>query len=550
MPIAVLCLLLGACASPSLVPGEPAPAAPAPAQAVRVEAPIRSVALFKNGYGYVRREALAPRGERAVELLLPLPTHGSFGVAIDPARGALRSAVARPGKALDTAYAPTLVEILRANLGREVELVVGDQTLAGRVLSAGAAPEERLPDPYGYSGFSPYPPGSEVILLATAKGSMALRGADVQRVSADGAPLEVRRSVPRARLEIGLDPKGEQEVPLTLTSLEHGWSWAPSYTIDLKGDLGNGDLGEGRAHLEARAVVFAEAGDLADATLYFVTGFPNLRYSRTNDPLALQGDFDHFLASLGLDDSPSVLGGQAVVQNARWDAPAHPELPADLAGQEAGDLFLFERRGVTLARGERGFYPLFQADVACEHVYQWTLPERGEPETSWINGREVTPVPVPEVWHALRLKNDSPQPWTTAPAATTKAGFLLGQDVLHYTAAGASTTVRITRAADVQGTATEFETGREPNVVIGERRYERISIEGRLKATNLERIPVKLEIEKVFAGLLATVPEGAERDVLAEPRADVNPRTRLRWSLTLQPGASQEVGYVYTFLRQ
>ena len=547
MPIAVLCLLLGACASPALVPGEPGPAAPAPTQAVRVEAPIRSVALFKNGYGYVRREALAPRGQRAVELLLPLPTHGSFGVATDPARAALRSAVARPGSALDTGYAATLVEILRANLGREVELVVGDKTLNGRVLSAGEAPQNRRPNPYGYySGFSPYPLGSEVIVLATASGSMALRGADVQRVSADGAPLEAHRSVPRARLEIGLDPKGEQEVPLALTSLEHGWSWAPSYTIE----LGQGELGQGRAHLEARAVVFAEAGDLTDATLYFVTGFPNLRFSGTDDPLSLQGDFDEFLASLGVDDSPSAIGGQSVVQNADWESPARPELPADLAGQEAGDLFLFERRGVTLARGERGFYPLFQADVACEHVHQWTIPDRGEPETRWINGRQVQATPVPEVWHALRLTNDSPQPWTTAPAATTQAGFLLGQDVLHYAAAGASTTVRITRAADVQGTATEFETGRESNVMISGRRYERISIEGRLKATNLERTPVKLEIEKVFAGLIAEVPEGAERDVLADPRADVNPRTRLRWTLTLQPGASQEVGYVYTFLMQ
>jgi hypothetical protein len=406
-------------------------------------APIRSVALFKNGLGYVRREARVAPGASAVELLLPVPTHGTFSIGADPALATVSSAVARAGAASGTALAASLLELLRANPGREVELTLAEgATVRGQLLSAGEPPVQR-PNPYGY--YSPTPADTAVVLLETAAGSVALRGDEVRRVSSSGPPLEHRKTERRALLSVQLERASPDEIPLELASLERGWSWAPSYSIQLE---------EGRAWVELRAAVFAETGDLEDATLQFVTGFPNLRFAHADDPLALQCDLEAFLAALGRpQDGRPATAQQAVLANvAVPDLEPVASLLEELAGQEAGDLFVVERAGVTLRRGERGLYTLFRCEVPCQHVYRWTIEDRAEEQPDWWHrqhGWEKLP-PQEEIWHSVRLQNDSAQPWTTAPAATTEKGFLLGQDILHYTAAGARATVLITRAVDVQ----------------------------------------------------------------------------------------------------
>jgi hypothetical protein len=532
MPTSMLVPLLAtACVSP--VPTQEATDGTA-----ATPAPIRSVALFKNGLGFVRREARAARGARQVELRLPIPTHGTFTIASDPELVRLSSAVARAGQAADAVLALNLLELLRANLGREVELTLAEgQKVAGRLLSAGE-PEPDWRDPYRYY-YGGYPRQSDIVLLSTAEGSMALRGNDVQRVSARGAPLESHRSVPRALLDLAFDAPLERETPLAVTSLERGWSWAPSYTLD---------LAEGKARIEARAVVFDEVEDLDGATLQFVTGFPNLRFAHVYDPLALQESLAEFLTSLGrAPERGPMVAQQSVTMNLASEGGAPlATLPAELAGQEAADLFLVEKKGVTLRRGERGLYSLFHAEVPCRHVYQWKIPERDPQRPDpWNREREEKP-PQEEIWHAVRLENDTPQPWTTAPASTTENGFLLGQDILHYTAAGASTLVRITRAVDVQGVRSESEVARE-SVVLHGSNYDRITVEGSLRATSYEREPITLEVERELAGEVAEVPPGGKRETLAEPLRD-NPRTRLSWEFVLEPGATRELTYRYVLL--
>ncbi len=508
----------------------------------RVAAPVQSVALFKNGLGVARRAVRVPPGVREVEIQLPVPTHGTFSIGSDPARVALSSAVAREVELPDLAPASSLIELLRANLGREVELTLADRAMVGRLLSAGVAPTPRF-DPYrAYSSYY-YPPAvSDVVVLGTAQGTVALRGSDVMRVSAGGAPLEVRRSVPRALLELTLDPKSAQEIPLELTSLERGWSWAPSYSIE---------LGEDRARLAARAVVFDEVEDLENATLRFVTGFPNLRFAHVPDPLALQGDLEAFLAALGrAPDSRPMAAQQVVMANvAQPDTGTPAGLPEELAGQEAGDLFVIERRGVSLKRGERLLCALFQAEVPCRHVYQWEIRDRAEERPDWWRQSDQDEKPLQEeIWHSIRLQNDTPQPWTTAPAMTTRDGLVLGQDILHYAATGALTTVRITRAVDVQAARTEIEVARERDVRVRGNDHDRITVQGRLRVTSYQRAPIALEIEKELWGEVKEVPAGARREVLGEPLGSINPHSRLTWELTLEPATTVELTYEYVFL--
>ncbi|MSR63911.1 MAG: hypothetical protein EXS08_15910 [Planctomycetes bacterium] len=514
----LLALMSLACASPVSAPQE--------ASTPRLSAPIRSVALFKNGYGYVRREVRVPAGTRALELELPVPALGTFTLSVDPALATIVSAIARRGEVPGEEPAGSLRELLHANVGREVTLELdGGAVVRGRLREACAKTAA--------GGYDPWQ--NDIVLVATAEGSVALRALDVRRVSA--AELERRRTRPTALLCVTLEPHVAPEFALELTSLERGWSWSPSYALELDGE---------RAHLAARAEVVAEAGELDSATVRFVTGFPNLRFAHVADPLALQGDLDAFLTALG--DPPEERAGVArqsvmanFANNPRVDGAPPGVLPAELAGEEAGDLFISERENVSLRRGERALVALFQADVDCHHLYQWTIPaERPRPSGDDEKGEEI--------WHSVRLRNDTPQPWTTAPAMSTRGGLVLGQDVLHYAAAGASTTVRITRAIDVQGTRTEHELAREPDVRVRGRNFDRITVRGTLRVTNYERAPITLEVVRELSGTVKTSSPEARREVLGERPSAVNRHERLTWELTLEPGATRELVYEYLTL--
>ena len=80
---------------------------------------------------------------------------------------------------------------------------------------------------------------------------------------------------------------------------------------------------------------------------------------------------------------------------------------------------------------------------------------------------------------------------------TVKAGNILGQDTLRYTAVGAKATVRITRALDVQGEQNEYEVGRERNSAqFYGSSYDKVTVRGELRVTNFKREPLKLEIQE------------------------------------------------------
>jgi hypothetical protein len=137
-------------------------------------------------------------------------------------------------------------------------------------------------------------------------------------------------------------------------------------------------------------------------------------------------------------------------------------------------------------------------------------------------------------------------PWTTAPALTQSGARLLGQDTLRYTAAGASTTLRITRAVDVAAERAEVETARERGLrPPGGGTYDLVSVEGTLRVTNRRADPITLEVEKLLRGELTANPDEAKVETVAEGLRRVNPSLRLKWSVPVAAGATVELHYAY-----
>ena len=70
-----------------------------------------------------------------------------------------------------------------------------------------------------------------------------------------------------------------------------------------------------------------------------------------------------------------------------------------------------------------------------------------------------------KVWYALRLKNQTGMPWTTASAITFREWKPIGQDLLSFTPVGGENILRVTPATEVIGTHTLEEKSRVPTTL-------------------------------------------------------------------------------------
>ncbi len=254
---------------------------------------VRSAALFKNGLAFVQRSGTAPADATQVRIdTLPVPTHGTFWISAAAAAPALTSAVARKTERIERVVATDLQELLLANVGRKLTLVLGEkETLVGTLL---ALPEPRAPeeDEQPRYGYAPQPVRS-LLYLDTGSGTSAFDPRQVVRLSSSDGTLnrEFERRRPGSSLTLEFAAASKVPLPFELDYLERGLTWVPSYSIDISE--------EGKALLSAKAEVIDESEDLVGATLQFVTGYPNLQFAHVADPLALRGDLQAFLDALG-----------------------------------------------------------------------------------------------------------------------------------------------------------------------------------------------------------------------------------------------------------
>jgi hypothetical protein len=105
------------------------------------------------------------------------------------------------------------------------------------------------------------------------------------------------------------------------------------------------------------------------------------------------------------------------------------------------------------------------------------------------------------IWHALRVKNTTKFPWTSAPAMVIAGTKPVSQDTLSYTPKGATSTLKLTIATDIRASHEEQEVDRQKNL---QRRrgydYDQVTVEGTLKIENYKSKDVKLLVAKTLRG--------------------------------------------------
>lgn len=526
------------------------------AEVVDAEARHTRVALFKNGLAVVEtRVTLRPGdGEREYRVPLPPARFGSFWMQW-PDHLAIEDVHSTRKLGEERVVAVTVRDMLRASVGADVSVRVGDDWHQGKLLPIPQRdpqrPEQPSPHDPWRSAIVPGAGMSDVVMIQSPEGEVTvLPLSSVTQVRLKDVPADLTVGEPKWEDVLAFTTKRVGEAAadapreVVMHYLVQGLAWSPSYTVDISDDK--------LARVSAKAEIVNDFDDLAGVAGELVAGYPHLTSAHVPAAMSLQ-PMDALLAQLReaasmthLAVTGNVAGGYLAQRAEYAPAAGRPSMPTTPVGGEASeDLFFFKLDDLTLAQHDRLYHPLFAAEVPYTHCYTWDVPNYIDEQ----QGYQQQPAEAEQVvWHAVRLTNTTGQPWTTAPGMTVKDGRVLGQDAVSYTPPGGETDLRITQAVSIKGEQSEHEVERTRNAAqFYGYNYDRVTVAGELMVTNFRDGPVTVQITKTVSGEV----ESAERDPeivkLAKGLRRVNPTSKLTWNVEVRPGQEHAVKVPYRY---
>lgn len=342
--------------------------------------------------------------------------------------------------------------------------------------------------------------------------------------------------------------KPNKEQSLEMMYLQKGITWVPSYAIDLLNDT--------KAKITLRATLLNDVEDLKNANLNFVVGVPNFAYSYLESPLTSNESVATFINTLNSNsnyyptnrrsDITSQSLSNAMVQ---YNDDDEEEINfKGMDGQDAEDLFFYNLPNVTLPKGGRAFYDILQAEVDYQHIYEIEI--KGNTENSNYSKDYTQEEASNEVFHSIRLKNDTKMPWTTGTALITKPinnqSNPLSQDKLSYIPVGGKGKLKITVAPNISVKHSEREVTRiEDQKKKDGYAYDLVTVEGKIELKNYKDKNIKLNIARKITGEAQKSNEKWEAKKLFDVYRGVNSFTQTEWEVDLAAGQGKEITYEY-----
>ena len=519
-----------------------------------IEAPVTSVALFKNGLAIVQRTVTLPGGGRFELDTVPEAVHGTLWVQC-----------ATP---LDVRSIERQVELptdgrwdrdpAREFAGRSVRI-----RLRGEPLTELSGRVAKLADPEAQRGWSrsfeqthrwdhwgnllpmnnTLPSPVRSLALDTNDGRTFV---DVSMIAFMHVtdPPETRTET-RHVLELTA-PAGAPRSTAVLTYLTKGLSFAPSYRLDIANPT--------MLQIAQTAVLRNELEDLAGVEVELVSGFPSMEYSHVLSPLSPETTWATFFAQLSQEFDSSRGNRSAMTQNTVSISYGGADGSAIQPASEGVDLHYHSIGKRDLREGEALHLQVASASAPYERIVEWKIrdnrDEWGRPiqRQSWERSNDQDD---DGAWDALRFENPFGFPMTTAPATIVSGARFQGQRSTTWVNPGEETTVRVTKALAVRTTTAEYEvdTGADREVIVyGGRSFRRVGVKGELQLCNHRKEAVRMVIRREFSGELTGALGEPVTKLLERGVYSVNRRQELVWTLTLAPGEEKQLEYTYDVL--
>lgn len=553
--------------------------------------------VFKDGYCLLIKQGTATTDEKSEVYLDDVPDAavlGSFWAA--PTEGRLVNMVAgwkevKEDAQKDVACTQT-IELLLANKGQTAKVELQDKSIHTGVIHDVLV--ERTPTaltPVLAEVFAASRPsrgsallaapaardaGTQVMtsiqgnlfVLRTDDGDLMLPATQVRSLLVKNMKTTLPRTVTTTkrtkRLTMQFD-KPQQKKTVNLLYFRPGVRWIPTYRIELADPAAEKKL----AKVSLQAELLNEAEDLKGVPLDIVVGVPNFRFKDSPSPLVLEATLRNVLASTVpmLSNGNNAFSNAAFSQQIAGGPPVRGggeggeiNLPAELTGTGAQDLFIYSLPKLSLNKGERAAVSIFTADVPYRDLYTWDVEVKRQDIEAAPSGAGVrSPLTLSrnEVWHQIELTNTTNLPWTTGAALLVQGQQPLAQELLTYTPSKGGVRLPVTVSVETRGTFSEQETGRDLKALVWDSAsYARIEKEARLRLDNQKRTPIEVEILLRLGGRATAASHDGKIAVNAFNAADwvqyhgspaVNNSSAITWSLKLQPGETVEPTATYNF---
>lgn len=531
------------------------------ANTTNVDTKVKTLAAFKNGLGFVFRSGDAKLVDGwATMQELPPAALGTLWIGTTSLEAPVEEVISYKGTVFEEVDALDLSGLLDANVGKSVEIVYsGGGTEAsfvkGVLLSSGGRQpvSSPAPDPrfYNSSIRPPEPSRSQIVLVKSIDGSIvAFEKSAIRSVKLPGdasVKTKIERPANGAKIKVRGKPASAK---VTLAYLEKGITWSPSYLVNL--------LSEKEAELTLDSVLANDVEDLEDVDVSFVVGYPNFAFSDVITPLNLQQSVATFVQAITRgprDAYPSAsIASQSIAYNTAvydsTDARWRPEMAystTQMSGESNEDLYFYRQPHVTLKKGDRARYTVTSAKIPIEHIYLWEVSDMmNVDDRGYRRDSDRDQRPEDQVWHALRMKNTTTQPWTTAPAFAVKGSMPVAQDTLRYTPPKGESTLKLTVAVDVRADQSENEVSRKA-VPDPYSSYDEVLVDGTLLIKNMKSSSVKMKVNKLLTGEVLQS-EGGKVTKVTKRLSAVNPKSDIAWEFSLEPGAEKRLDYKYKVL--
>ncbi|MBS1769126.1 MAG: hypothetical protein JSS77_05640 [Acidobacteria bacterium] len=528
---------------------------------------IKRVAVFKNGYAFTFREAeTATANGWAFTDKAPIGVLGTiWGYSKTPNVRVIELRTTETESEKQERVA-NMLDFLLANSGSRIRVDIESagpktRTFEGPYEIVSQLRRETDGSPTGRNA----PPVEDLngingvsIAVKTDTGTVIFPVGRIEAAELLGTPLWTRPKR-TSTLSLGIRTEGaapSQKINLGIAALERGIRWIPAYRVEVKGS----PIKEAKLELEANLI--NELADLNGAEVNFVVGVPHFLFQSVMSPLSINSAFagvsGYFRESRDGSYSNALMT-QTVMQAdgayPRDDEAQSPTLPMDekLNSFSAEQLYLYRANSVTLKKNEHSSLRLFSLTVPCTEVFEWTISDGPSTAQKYMNGNSNFGAPLlivdlsDKIWFALRLKNTTEMPWTTAPAITFRDWKPIGQDMLTFTPIDQENILRVTPATEVIGDHNLEEVSRERVQLQysgSNYAFDLVTLHGTLNLKNLRKDPVEMVITRNLVGeILSATDSGSIRRKGLNLQM-VNPNSVVKWALTLPPGEKQ-VTYDY-----
>ncbi|MDR3692052.1 MAG: hypothetical protein P4L46_21915 [Fimbriimonas sp.] len=446
------------------------------------ETKLKSVAVFRDGFGYYVREGKVKlENGWATTNLVPTAVKGTVWFYSLDTGDKIDTIVMGKENKIQFASPAEIRTKLKDKIGLKLTVITkSNQRFEGEL--------SKILD--------------DMLLLKVGDAFNAVPYDQVQTIEFVGFPVRIK-----------VDTKNPAKVAnIGVAYLQEGIRWEPSYVLDLR---------HGTANLNLRATMQNTAEKLDKTDVFFVVGAPFVANRGIEDMMAhIPGAEPGMAAKLEL---PKKLDRETPVTDP--DAVA-PTTSAALSRDESGELFYYKKPELSLDTTDVAMVSIFDVSIPVSPRFEWNA-----------DGEEVS--------YLLSLQNKSGQPLTTGPVFVLEEGRALGQENVRYTPNGGTAEIRLSQGIGLKVEKREAEVRRATPVTLGKTVFVPVTLEGTLTVTNFRTSKATITVSKTMRGKVGKLSDLGTVKQTQILNGEPNPINDVEWKLDIAPGTTKKITYTY-----